>query len=67
MLPADEESFGGWYNEDFPFARGFNIELSQLNSKNGGVLEPSSRAACARRSEGAVWCSGKNKGGVLSS
>ena len=65
MLPVDERSFGGRYNEDFPFAGGFQVELSQLNSRNCGVLETHSRAACAEVKGGRLWCLGWG-GGVFS-
>lgn len=62
MLPADdEESFGGGYNEDFLFAIGFKVELSHLNSKNCGILEPRSKTMCWGINEDPVWCFGKYK------
>lgn len=68
MLPVDERSFGGRYNEDSPWAGGFPVELAQLNSKNCGISEtaPGPRAACAGL-EGGPWLVLWGRGVVLSS
>lgn len=64
MLPVDERSFGGRYNEDSPWAGGFPVELAQLNSKNCGISETRPRPqGCVCRVGGRAMAGALGEGG----